>query len=187
MFNKFHKLLDNSPKTMYNIFNKLEVHSFMTLGQLIKEYREKNNLSQRQFANISNVSNGYISMLEEGKNPKTKGPIVPSIITMKKLSVAMNMTIDELFCSIDDMPVKLSAASVGYLLTEEEVTVVEAYRAQPEVQTAVKRVLGLEDGSMYIAAQTKPNNKYVKQKLKKADPELSAKLHNAPIDTDDIL
>lgn len=83
----------------------------MTLGQLIKEYREKNNLSQRQFANISKVSNGYISMLEEGKNPKTQEPIVPSIITMKKLSVALNMTIDELFCSIDDMPVKLSTST----------------------------------------------------------------------------
>lgn len=72
-------------------------------------------------------------------------------------------------------------------ITEEEVTVVEAYRAQPEVQTAVKRVLGLEDGSMYIAAQTKPNNKYVKQKINKADPEQSAKLHNAPEDSTDIM
>lgn len=80
----------------------------MTLGQLIKQYRKENQLSQRQFAAICDVSNGYISMLEEGKNPKTQEPIVPSIITMKKLALAMHITIDELFAAIDEMEVSLS-------------------------------------------------------------------------------
>ena len=47
----------------------------MTLGMIIKEYRERNRLSQRQFALMCDVSNGYISMLEEGRNPKTNEPM----------------------------------------------------------------------------------------------------------------
>jgi transcriptional regulator with XRE-family HTH domain len=41
----------------------------MTLGEYIKKYRSEHGLSQRQFANLCGVSNGYASMLEKGMNP----------------------------------------------------------------------------------------------------------------------
>ncbi|MBP3369458.1 MAG: helix-turn-helix transcriptional regulator [Oscillospiraceae bacterium] len=80
----------------------------MTLGKIIKEYREKNHLSQRQFALTCDVSNGYISMLEEGRNPKTNEPIVPSLATMKKLAKAMGMSLNDLMSQVDDMEISLS-------------------------------------------------------------------------------
>lgn len=80
----------------------------MTLGMIIKEYREKNRLSQRQFALMCDVSNGYISMLEEGRNPKTNEPIVPSLATMKKLAKAMGMSLNDLMSKADDMEISLS-------------------------------------------------------------------------------
>lgn len=79
----------------------------MTLGMIIKEYRERNRLSQRQFALMCDVSNGYISMLEEGRNPKTNEPIVPSLATMKKLAKAMGMSLNDLMSQTDDMEVNI--------------------------------------------------------------------------------
>lgn len=47
----------------------------MTLGEIIMKYRAEHNLSQRQFAaQCQNVTNGYISMVEQGRNP---APIQP--------------------------------------------------------------------------------------------------------------
>ncbi|MCI7342684.1 MAG: helix-turn-helix domain-containing protein [Fusobacterium necrophorum] len=42
----------------------------MTLGEQIKRYREKYNLSQRGFSNKVNISQAYISMLEAEKTVK---------------------------------------------------------------------------------------------------------------------
>lgn len=83
----------------------------MEIGKLIKDYREKNKISQRQFAITCGVSNGYISMLEEGKNPKTKEPIVPSMATMKKIATAMGLTLNELMDAVDDMNISMLPAT----------------------------------------------------------------------------
>ena len=48
----------------------------MTLSDLVQEYRREHGLSQRQFASICGLSNGYISMLERNVNPKTGQPFV---------------------------------------------------------------------------------------------------------------
>ena len=37
----------------------------MTLSDLVQEYRREHGLSQRQFASICGLSNGYISMLSQ--------------------------------------------------------------------------------------------------------------------------
>ena len=81
----------------------------MTVGDIIKEYRINHGLSQRQFAIKCNLSNGYISMLEKGVNPKTQQPIMPSITLLKTIADAMNISLNELLTKADDMPVNLSA------------------------------------------------------------------------------
>ena len=80
----------------------------MKLGELIIEYRTSHNISQRQFADICDLSNGYISMLERGINPKTQKPITPTIPQLKKLADGMAMTISEILEKVDDMPIDLS-------------------------------------------------------------------------------
>lgn len=79
----------------------------MTLSEIIVRYRTKNNYSQRQFATKCNVSNGYIAMLERGVNPKTGNPITPTINQLKKISQGMGMTLEELFLTVDDIPIHL--------------------------------------------------------------------------------
>lgn len=63
----------------------------MKLGKLVQEYREFCGLSQRQFATLCNLSNGYISLLEEGVNPKTKLPITPTFASLEKIAKAMKV------------------------------------------------------------------------------------------------
>ena len=41
----------------------------MTLGQIIKAYRETNSMSMDDFSKASKISKGYISQLENNLNP----------------------------------------------------------------------------------------------------------------------
>ena len=84
----------------------------MKLGDLIKEYREQHNLSQRQFAAICGLSNGYISMLERGENPKTHKPVTPTLHQLKKLADGIGTTIMDMLDKIDDMPIDLATEAM---------------------------------------------------------------------------
>ena len=74
----------------------------MTLGQIIKEYREENRMSMDDFSKASGLSKGYISQLERNLNPRTGEPSIPSINSIKKAANGMFMTFDELFSQLDD-------------------------------------------------------------------------------------
>ena len=72
----------------------------MTLSDFVKEYRKEHDLSQRQFAAICGLSNGYISMLERNLNPKTGLPLTPSLPALKKISTAMGMSLGDLLTAV---------------------------------------------------------------------------------------
>lgn len=74
----------------------------MTLGQIIKAYRDENHMSMDDFSRASRISKGFISQLENNLNPKTGEPPVPSIETIKKAANGMFMTFDELFSQLDN-------------------------------------------------------------------------------------
>lgn len=83
----------------------------MTLGELIKEYRDKHGMSQRKFAIRCGLSNGYISMLEDGKNPKTGKPLVPKIDKLMLIADGLGCTLSDLMNTIEDMEIDVSAFS----------------------------------------------------------------------------
>ena len=92
----------------------------MTIGEIVKKYREEHGLSQRQFAErCGDITNGYISMLEQGKNPSTGKPIVPSIEKVASLARAMGLTLHQLVDMADDSPVTIGEKlqSIGQQLT----------------------------------------------------------------------
>ena len=74
----------------------------MTLRDYIIEYRNKNNLSQRQFAIKCNLSNGFISMIENNYNPKTEKPVILSPNSLKKLAVGMEIPLEHLLAQAED-------------------------------------------------------------------------------------
>ena len=81
----------------------------MKLRDLIIQYREKHDLSQRQFASKCNLSNGYISMLENGVNPKTQKPVIPSITALQKLAEGMGLSMTELFALAEDTLINITS------------------------------------------------------------------------------
>ena len=68
----------------------------MTLGEIINDYRTKNNLSMDAFSIKSGISKAYISLLEKNRHPKTGKPITPSVQCIKQVS-----DFDILFSKID--------------------------------------------------------------------------------------
>ncbi len=80
----------------------------MTLGGIIKKYREENDMSQREFARISGLSNSYISQLEANVNSKNGQPIKPQLETIMAVAETMHTTIDEIFSQIDDFTIDLT-------------------------------------------------------------------------------
>lgn len=74
----------------------------MILGDLIKEYRIKNKLSLRDFAQKCGLSHSYISALEKNIDPRTGKPIAPTLDTVKYISKGMNLSIEEILKILDD-------------------------------------------------------------------------------------
>lgn len=68
----------------------------MTLGELIKQYRELYEITMDEFSRFSGLSKGYISMLEKNENPRTKLPIMPTTKTLTCVAKAMSMSVAEL-------------------------------------------------------------------------------------------
>ncbi len=87
----------------------------MTLGEIIKDYRIKNNLSMDAFSIQSGLSKAYISLLEKNRHPKTGKPISPSIQCIKQVSEAMGIEFDILFSKIDGNVLLKKEENVPYI------------------------------------------------------------------------
>ena len=74
----------------------------MFLGEIIKKYRNENQISMRDFAKRCNLSHTYIAALEKNIDSRTGKPIAPTLDTVKHIAVAINMNIDELLKILDD-------------------------------------------------------------------------------------
>ena len=73
----------------------------MTLGDIIKRYRDNNQISMSDFAHMAKLSKAYISILERNYNPTTQKPAIPSLATIKSVASAMNMDFNELLAMLD--------------------------------------------------------------------------------------
>ena len=74
----------------------------MYIGEIIKDYREKNKLSQRAFASKTSLSPSYINTLEKIYNPKTDKPYSVTTDVANELAKAMQISIEELLSKIND-------------------------------------------------------------------------------------
>lgn len=88
----------------------------MEIGLFIKQYRQNNDLTLREFAARCGTSHSYIAMLENNKNSKTGEPIVPTLTMLNKIAKGMGISVSDLISICDDMPVRLAPAKpVGKL------------------------------------------------------------------------
>lgn len=68
----------------------------MKISEVIKNYREQNNLSIRQFAERCRLSPRQILLIENEFNPQTGNNNSPKISTLEKVAKGMNMTLMQL-------------------------------------------------------------------------------------------
>ncbi len=78
-----------------------KVGDLVTIGDVIKQYRQKSNLSMDDFAKRCLLSKGYISMLESNVNPRNGKPIAPTLESLSKVALGMNIEVDQLLKLID--------------------------------------------------------------------------------------
>ena len=100
----------------------------MKLGEIIKKYRQEHEMSLRDFAQKCGTSHSYISMLEDGKNSKTGEPMTPTLATLKKISSALEISLNELMIKADDMPVKIEphpSPFISYRSTQSQESIYE--------------------------------------------------------------
>ena len=74
----------------------------MKLGELLKSYRTEHKLSMDAFCELSDLTKGYISMLEKNEHPKSKKPIIPSYETIEKIAKGMQISVEALIDKLDD-------------------------------------------------------------------------------------
>lgn len=73
----------------------------MFIGEIIKEYRTKNKISQRAFASRTSLSPSYINTLEKIYNPKNGKPYSVTTEVAKEIANAMYITIEDLLNMLD--------------------------------------------------------------------------------------
>lgn len=103
----------------------------MTLGDIIKRYREEHGMSQSEFARLSKLSRGYVSMLEQNKNPQSGRPITLTLDTMAKAASAMGMDVNDLFRMVDgkiDLAETASTSSSAFVFSFSEQEIIKKYR-----------------------------------------------------------
>lgn len=68
----------------------------MNLGDVIKKYREDHSMSQAAFSRRSGISKGYISMLENNRNPSTGKPLVPTYTIFEAVAKVIGCSTNQL-------------------------------------------------------------------------------------------
>lgn len=73
----------------------------MKLGEYVKQYREMNGLSIRDFAKLANLSHQYVACLEKGVNNYGQ-PLSPTMTTYSKVAKAVGKSESELMALLVD-------------------------------------------------------------------------------------
>lgn len=124
----------------------------MTLGDILKQYRERNNISMDEFAKKSSLSKGYISMLENNTNPRNNKPIAPTLPTISKIAHGMGVDVDTLLKSLDqNQRISMDSnsetkSSCDFVLSALEKNIILEFRKADEITRAmVLRALSLDE------------------------------------------
>lgn len=107
----------------------------MTVGDILKKYRKKNHISQDKFSEKSGISKGYISMLENNKNARDGKPIAPTLEMLQKLSIGMEIELDELMKLVDGKQ-KISLTSEAATVKTKDIRlqkIIDCYNSMDDV------------------------------------------------------
>lgn len=126
----------------------------MTLGMLVKEYRDSHGMNMQDFAKRCGLSKAYISILERNHNPASGKPPIPSMETIMVISNVIGRDFNEVISLLDrDQLISLrpEPSALKHLptslpeeppLSDEARAIAQAYEmATPKEQQTVRLVL----------------------------------------------
>lgn len=126
----------------------------MTLGEIIKKYREEHGMSMDAFSEVSHISKAYISLLEKNRHPKTGKPIAPSIEIIKQAADGMGMDFNELFAMIDsDVDISAPQAGTAYYLNEETAKIAQEVFDDPDLRVLFDASRNAKPEAIRLAAE----------------------------------
>ena len=114
----------------------------MTLGDIIKSYRDENKVSMEYVANLCGITKGYVAMLEKNINSKTGRPVKPTIETIVKVCNGLHLDFNSVFDSLDDdyeiniSPSPSSSSAPELELTEQQEELIKLSNNLSEEQVA---------------------------------------------------
>lgn len=131
----------------------------MKLEELIRQFREREHLTMQEFADRCGLSKGFVSMLEKGQHPQSKRRLIPSLATLKKISVGMGLSLDELLLMLDgDTTVSLVRDPTDYSLSPDERQLIEDYRSlTPPGQEYIRQTMAMAKMSYSEKNDALPN------------------------------
>ena len=97
------------------------------IGTRIRKFRERQGLSQKEFAKLIGVSNARVSNWEQGLNR-------PDVDILASICNVLRVDPNEL------LDIRLNKDG----LSEEEKQIISQYRKKPEMQYAVRVLLGID-------------------------------------------
>lgn len=129
----------------------------MTLGEMIRQYREEHNLSQREFARRCSLSNVAISFIENGVRPDGQ-PVKPKYETLYRIARGMGTSTEVLISKCDDFRIDISEDDSPLLkgfieemkekdrLTDDEQLILEIFRSMTDEQknTMIKEAMRIK-------------------------------------------
>lgn len=132
----------------------------MKLGELLKSYRTEHKLSMDAFCELSDLTKGYISMLEKNEHPKSKKPIVPSYDTIEKIAKGMQISTDDLINMLDDeQEIQINATPA--ILSKSQIQSIYDELEQPRQEKVLdfaKEQLEEQENSEVVSIFNKPQD-----------------------------
>lgn len=146
------KIFDKFNNLLYNKLNVQKAGDLMTLGDIIKKYRQEHSMSMDSFSEKSGISKAYISLLEKNKHPKTGKPIAPSLQCIKQAAEGMKMDFNELFAMLDGN-VTLNESTPIHPITNLYPIELKKFPLLGEISCGVPKFAN-EDRESYVMAGT---------------------------------
>ena len=92
----------------------------MTLGEIIKRYRDEHKMSMDTFAKKAGLSKAYISILERNYNPSSKRAPAPTLEAIAAISSAIGEDFNSVIARLDrEQKIKLPTILDEELLDDE--------------------------------------------------------------------
>ena len=101
------------------------------LGAFIREQRKRANLSLRQLAELTSLSNPYLSQVERGLHQ-------PSVRVLKAISDALNLSAETMLAQAGLLDVMASTAADGTTAAQADGTAADGRRKVPDTEDAIR-------------------------------------------------